>query len=819
MRSPRSVPMHSRSLFVALALAVFALPAAAQPCKRGFSAPDRIITAQGVDSVYGDFDEDGRTDVAFTTSGYAFAVSLNRGRGVFEPAGTQSYLSLTSSLRLRGVIDLDHDGHLDLFFWGQQTAWARGRGDGTFEPAAPLPLSDQDLLDARVLDFDRDGFPDIVAWSRYAVLLLRSAENGTLVWTKNPPLSGPLFESVTVGDFDGDGNVDMAYVPYNLPGKTGIATFLWSATTPAAGTTTEQFPFDPTSPFEPVDLDGDGRQELVGTADGVLVVMHLANRVLTHESFPFPRNVPAEGSRRPVATDLDGDGRTDLAFSHGRSLAVARGLEGGGFAAPVSVGVGGARDFALADIDGDGLQDVVTTRSDDGAYVLYAGRTVVEPPAQRLFGLAGPVRQLELADVDGDGLQDVVAAAGALTSTAISVLLNDGAGFFRLASTLQFDFSKTIVVADFDGDGQADLAVGTYDQSFAHPIVTFGDGTGAFAGEIELPLAGLRGSLRTSSAAAGKELLVVQDGEVRSLRVTRAGEVTAASLGPYLQNASVVAFDLNGDGIDEIARGTALGIEIAERTGSAWTAIHRLASSVTTFGTIAVTDLDGDRVDDLVLPTDGDAVVYIRNGSSFDPPRHLNSWGYAGGVAVTDVDGDRHPDLVLGTGRSYGEPGLLEVFRNDGLGAFTPYNNAITGPPSGGFLVLDADGDGAAEILRGVFDGVELHRTVCVTPRVRVTAVPRRVVPGDRVKLVIHELSTDWFAYGWVAIRQNGALVAEQGPQNPAEYATTTWTSEPLPAGRYVFTIDYSDHYAGPSSTTLTIDVRDDPPRRRSMRH
>ena len=806
-----------------LALVLGVLPAAAQPCQRGFSAPDRIITGYQVRSaVYGDFNADGSVDVAFESNS-DLVVSLNRGEGVFEPVSRRWLPFWTSDVN--GVTDLDRDGHLDLLFGRPISAWTRGHGDGTFEEPLPVRLPDNTpFVATELVDFDHDGFLDIASWSSNGLRLLRAAENGTFVETTSMGFVAGSSDTAAgrgVGDFDGDGNVDAVRVIRNLSNDRSVAYFAWGATTATPTRTVVTVPFD-THALWDVDADGDGRDDLFGVAGDELVVLRFTDRELTYELIPFPgepRTIPTS----PFSADVDGDGRHDLLFGYAYSAGFARGLDGGGFAEPTFLGAAAANEYTHADIDGDGRQDVVTIRGSDGLSVLYSGSSAFRSPTQRLFPIAFGVGDLQAADINGDGRKDIV-GAGTLAHFA-TVLINDGEGFFRLGSALTLNTNvgvgAALAIGDFDGDGHLDLAAGPDDATEAvNPLVAFGDGTGAFPERIALPRALVTGSLRTSSTGR-PSVLVIQDGEVRGLQVNRAGEVTVTPLFPIGNGRPGAVFDLDGDGIDEIAVRAPSTIDILKRNGVEWTAIHHLVPATHyRLKSVEVTDVNGDHVDDLLVKTSGDAVFYLRKGSGYGPPQTIQTKDFPRDATVADVDNDGHPDLIAASfgGDATAQAGTIEVRRGDGLGTFTPYNTAL-GAPFGSTLAMDMDGDGAVDLLSTVSGGVELNRNVCVTPRVRAAATPRRVTPGNPVKLVVHALSTDSFSVGTITIRQqDGTIVALDQP-NAFEYATTVWTSGPMPEGQHVFIIEYNDQYAGPSSTTLTVDVRENPPRRRALRH
>lgn len=811
-------------LSCSLALLVSLSTFAAEPCKRGFMTPDRIVTsALSVDSAaYGDFDEDGRVDVAFTGE-YRWAVSINRGNGVFEPIHSEDQPG-PYNLTLDRAIDLDRDGHLDLLFVGMR-AWARGRGDGSFAAFSDIPYSGGAPNGRPLLvDFDHDNVLDVVTFSASEVLSFRGKGDGSFESTAAASFPDSwLLQQLTVaaGDFDGDGNVDVVRVGFDLRDRVWLASFIWSASTPTATQSTMAFPFAPQSGLHAVDLDGDGSDELLAGSPDNLVALHLRNRVITQETLPFAGRLLSE-TASPRMADIDADGRRDLLLSFESSVAIFRGTISG-LEEPRILGLGGSYGLLLADLDNDGASDIVTRGGEHGLTMIRGGAAILTRPAQRAFPLAFASRQLQLVDIDHDGLQDVVANDG--DSMSVAILLNDGEGWFRLASSSRFAPANVSVsgtrvfIGDYDADGHADLAVAPAEASSVRPLLAFGNGTGYFTNVLlELPGTQLVGVLRNANGAAS--MLVIRDGEVQALRVATTGQVTATTLFAAPANATVRAFDLDDDGSDEIAVVTSSTVAIRKQSGAAWETIHTVRAPFSVFKKIVAADLNGDRVSDLLVVSEGGAILFTRNGSTYEETGEIGSWGFLDDVAAADVDGDSFVDLIVASRHNFGDAGTLQVLRNDGMGRFTPYNTTLTGPPYGSTAVtMDVDRDGAADILISTFDGVELLRNVCVTPRVRFGAVPATVRPGETVRLVIHGLSTDGFAVGPVTISQNGAIVNQSQATRAFDYGTAVWTSAPLTKGRHLFTIDYLDQFAGPSSTTVTVNVTENPPRRRSARH
>ena len=81
------------------------------------------------------------------------------------------------------------------------------------------------------------------------------------------------------------------------------------------------------------------------------------------------------------------------------------------------------------------------------------------------WGVLGNPWSLVMADFNNDGLPDLASTSylGA-ASNNVFVLINQGGGqFVPGATSTAGSFPEAIVAADFDGDGQIDLAVGNHD--------------------------------------------------------------------------------------------------------------------------------------------------------------------------------------------------------------------------------------------------------------------------------------------------------------------------------------------------------------------
>lgn len=181
--------------------------------------------------------------------------------------------------------------------------------------------------------------------------------------------------------------------------------------------------------------------------------------------------------RRPtdaVFTDLNGDGREDIVVSQfGHRLGRFSWFEldaGGDYTEHVLLERAGAVRAQVRDVNRDGRPDVfvLMAQGREGIYLFmnrgggkFEMETVVEQPPT--FGFAG----MELVDFNGDGLVDLLVTNGdngdypskPKAYHGVRLLLNDGKNHFNEAWFYPIDGAFRSLAADFDGDGDMDVAV------------------------------------------------------------------------------------------------------------------------------------------------------------------------------------------------------------------------------------------------------------------------------------------------------------------------------------------------------------------------
>ena len=315
-----------------------------------FDAPQPITTSGNFgDALYaegrvisGDFNGDGKQDLlatgniaVYTTQNY---ILFGHGDGTFDsPAPV--------TISLGKVADLNNDGRSDVFSIQNNAttvnvlAASLSRGDGTFTSVStnlPVETTPNGFVAASagpaIADFRHSGRLDAAVASVNNAYLLRSHGDGTFDSTGTtltlpglPNLDKIAANDIAAGDFDGDGNPDIAVLVqygsgiYDQNAPTSAVWVYYGAGDGTFSTATLAGTFNrDAQTLSAGDLNGDGLADLVLTSyevyqdNGVLVVHALPNRAWGAEV----DYTGGEGLSPLWITDINHDGRNDLIFSN-----------------------------------------------------------------------------------------------------------------------------------------------------------------------------------------------------------------------------------------------------------------------------------------------------------------------------------------------------------------------------------------------------------------------------------------------------------------------------------------------------------------------
>lgn len=363
-----------------------------------------------------------------------------------------------------------------------------------------------------------------------------------------------------------------------------------------------------------------------------LVVNALEDRCLP--AFLAPLSYPAGVAPYAViAADFNNDTVLDLAAS-GDSLSVLLGKGDGTFQSGLNSATS-AGSLAVADFNGDGNLDLVTT----GMNVLLGnGDGTFQPPTSIDFGYSS-VGSVAVGDFNADGKPDLAVTTSEYVDDGwdyvfyhhyefrAHVLLGNGDGSFGPPSTtwLNGGYQTSATVADFNGDGQQDLATVSYEY-----------------GETDFP--------RTSWSWT--TVNVLRGNGDGTLRAPADFEVGAYPNGPYPN--SMVAGDVDGDGDLDLVTANADSVSVLLGDGLGAFGASQEYGAGGSYYSAVLRDFNGDGKLDIAAANSGSYPAYAgslsvflgRGDGAFTPGIDSAAVSDTYSVAAGDFNGDGWPDAA-----------------------------------------------------------------------------------------------------------------------------------------------------------------------------
>ena len=581
-----------------------------------FQAPIRFAAPSAIHSfLIQDVTYDAIPDLIAEGPNGHIDVFPGNGDGTFQTSSAGGTGPLDGTMgnggHLIAIADLNHDGQVDALtstpigvstllgqgtqYFGLKGIYNAGPGNSAYAAA----------------DFNGDGNLDLAVDSPEGIAILFGNPDGSfqssLAYAAGQPaLSG------AVGVFTSSGNTDAvvsttATQAQILRGQ-GDGTFAYLGSPGAPVTTTSQTGSAGLwSMLKTGDLDGDGKLDLVLTADGsnanlpgsgTGLVVQLGNGdgtfgptiapyVAPHFTFPDSSSCSPPFSHYPgllfgtsVVADFNGDGLLDIANRGDDAYRILRGNNGSYSSSYTTTptlfnafvdGTGmlvdcdaHAHDLVITgDLDNDGRSDLIYqgSHASSGSLLVYLTDSTGTPI------LAG-----DLA-IDGS-----LTSSGQLAAPALNPAFN-GAAVPTSSGGLGFPaFIGSGVVADLDGDGNNDL------------IVAY---------------ANLSANLRAPTTAAPNYIYIWYGSGGGKFLTSAKRPVNPVRLAPSRNFYQVAVGDLNGDGIPDLilSDGYIVSVQLGVGDGAFGAETHYLAGQG--LNTISVADLNHDGRLDLVLANGG----------------------------------------------------------------------------------------------------------------------------------------------------------------------------------------------------------------------
>jgi FG-GAP-like repeat len=714
----------------------------------GTFQPARTV-AVGIegDPVVGDFNGDGRLDLAVGNSNNGVSVLLGNGDGTFQPA--VSYL-VGGEPQALVTGDFNGDGRIDLAVavitenpvtntFGGDVSVLLGNGDGTFQPAVQYALSGSPYAIAPG-DFRGDGRLDLAAavinsYDQNPVTGTFPSDVSVLLGngdgTFQPAIQYPVGSSavaIVAGDFNDDGHLDLATA--NSQDNTisvllgnGDGTFQPQVTYPTG--------LGPAG-IVAGDFNGDGKLDLA-TANSTYAPCCADENVsvlLGNGNGTFQPQVSyATGTYTfgIVAGDLIGEGKLDLAVVDGGSndVSVLLGTGEGTFVDPGQFVTAPHATPLVADVNGDGSGDVLVV--DGSGNILFRqaipGQSgTFEPPVTVNPGY--PSRDIAWVPntLDGPLLASVDAQ-----DDAVSLYAYRNGGFLRIGSLTTGQLPAQIIAADLTGDGVDDLVVrnagdGSLSVFFTKTVIGPINPAAAridvptFLPPMTLPIGlGISDVEAVDTTGSGSLDLMVTNkltGQVSALY--NLGNGTFAPPVPYRAGTGLSEID-PGSTPEVTSLEATAGVAAGRITPGGPTSLVTINPGSYTLDVLAglgegrfanpvsiqtpspaqivrMGDFTGNGLDDLaVLTTDGVSIYLANSQGGFLPPTTYAVPSESDGLTIADLTGNGKLDLLVGD--AYGD---VLVLLGQGDGTFQPYHEANQ---SVELAVADLNGNGSKDVI------------------------------------------------------------------------------------------------------------------------
>ena len=368
------------------------------------------------------------------------------------------------------------------------------------------------------------------------------------------------------------------------------------------------------------------------SAAGLLLIFWaiVCRPAVAQVTFSQPKSYAVDvGPEAVVSGDFNRDGIPDLAVafvggSGGVDILLGRG--DGTFAPAMNFAAGGRLfKIVVGDFNGDGKPDLF-----GGGVMLGNGDGSFQPPIYTT-GLTVVNGPFAAADFNGDSNSDVVVASGPAT---VDIFLSNGDGTLRQAGTFTITNAVAItgiVVNDFNGDNQFDIAVssvGGAEAGMGKVSVLLGNGDGTFQPPTDYDTRGAAdsiasGTFHTSAnpdlaGTRGSGLFLLSNNGNGTFQVPQALNDfcgTAVGLSP-----AVGDFDGNGN-LDlatfcVVSTPVTLHVLLGNGDGTFQPALVFGVSAISP-GSLVVGDINRDGLPDIVfVDVNGNSVTTMLNTSS-----------------------------------------------------------------------------------------------------------------------------------------------------------------------------------------------------------
>lgn len=647
----------------------------------------------------GDFNGDGKIDI-LTCSYNNILVFYGDGKGEFSLPPVTAFSSSSGGEIFPVVGDFNNDGRTDIAFTRRNPANNApsiavifGKADRSF--SSPNYSSQEPAPAALVpIDFDNDGKLDLLGQAQTsnsnAIVFYKGNGNNTFV------ISGQLNTvypagGISTGDLNNDGLQDISYSDsesLKVSQNMGNGSF----GTPIA---VDSIDYGFNSKIS--DVNNDGKNDIIAVQDTFVdptVAVWIGNGNFTFTQSPDFTVQSKEEIFLQQISDIDNDQTQDLIFSSANRTIVSKGSGNGTFAQAVSYVDGGGGGLTVRDFNADGWLDIAATLSVEFGVIGSGSFSVLLNLRNGVFASApafetgDETKDIAISDFNSDGLKDfvVVNRGGGGGSDKVIILqqtenanLSEENSFNRLQpfnslspeADLGLD-PYAVVTGDFNRDNKEDIVVvghGAFGAS-QNALILTNQGNNSFSGSLFQIGTGDIYDIATGDFNYDGNLDLVTTGyQGVSISFGMGNETfkEPVSYLPAVASAQVTVGDFSNDGKVDIAvvnyNISKIAILTNNGTGTFSNSANLNVSGVPS--AVAAADLNSDgKLDLVVSKSNGVSVITGAGNGTFsaEVSYSINSVS-ATGLSLADFNQDGKIDVALLAGTNN-----ISILMNDGTG-------------------------------------------------------------------------------------------------------------------------------------------------------
>lgn len=444
----------------------------------------------------GDLDNDGDIDIVYSDGNVNFNLIFNDGIGNFvNDTNLQKPFNRYGSEGLE-IVDINNDGINDIITYDSygfsDLVWLDGSNNWEENIILNASIFKSSGGVIKIVDLNKDGLLDIVTqmWTKNVVLALYQNTNHQFNYKIiDRYWDGSDNGQMAIGDIDNDNDMDILFA------ENGNVDFDFSWFENIQG---ELFRHTISGQYykaticKTTDINNDSNQDIILSCGGdinnqeneLILLQNLGNGKfqdwVLHDNLVNVKDVEL--------SDLDNDGDFDIvATVYDQSDLVVL-INEGNYAFwktdTIDMNINNVEGIALADLDNNMTTDIIACANGDAKVFWYKNNGSNSYSKRIVDADLKKPKDAEIADFDGDGDLDIAVVAED-TSGYLTVYLNNGSGVFTKSQQIKGRNGLDVEIGDPNNDGKPDIFVTSYPINGVRGIIEYAENKGNGTFEIK----------------------------------------------------------------------------------------------------------------------------------------------------------------------------------------------------------------------------------------------------------------------------------------------------------------------------------------------